>query len=243
MKGNVLVTGGSRGIGRAIAIRLARDGWTPLIHYRKEKSAAEEVALQTGGKAVPFGADLSRKEECKTLWDWVKAQGEIAALVNNAGIYIPQPFDIEEEAEFDKVWESSFATNFWSAVYLSRWFVSQAARGAKILNVCSRVGFRGEAGAAAYAATKGALINLTRSLAVEFAPKGIYVFGIAPGWVETAMTREGMEKRRREIEAGIPFGRVATPDECATVASFLLSEEANYLTGVVIDVNGASYFH
>lgn len=243
MKGNVLITGGSRGIGKAIAIHLSREEWTPLIHYKKERSAAEEVARRTGGKAVPFGVDLSRKEECRRLWDWAKEQGKISALVNNAGIYLPQAFDIENDEEFEKVWKSSFDTNFWPAVYLSRWFVLQATVGAKILNVCSRVGFRGEAGAAAYAATKSALINLTRSLAVEFATKGIYVFGIAPGWVETAMTREGMEKRRREIESGIPFGRVATPEECAAVASFLLSEKAVYLTGVVVDVNGASYFH
>lgn len=239
----VLVTGGSRGIGAAIAKRLAKDGWTPLVHYRERKADAEAVALESGGIAAPFGADLSSRDDCERIWDWAMSVGTISALVNNAGIYKPMAFDVESDEEFENTWRLHYEANFLSTLRLTRYFVKSAARGARILNVCSRVGYRGEACAAAYAASKAAQINLTRSLAVELAPKGIGVFGIAPGWVETAMTRPGMETRRSEIEAGIPLGRVATPEDCAAAVAFLLSDEAMYLSGVVLDVNGASYFH
>lgn len=238
-----LVTGASRGIGRAIALRLSQDGWIPLIHYRERRRDAEEVASESGGVAAPFGADLSCREECIKLWEWALSVGQIAALVNNAGIYRPMSFDAGSDGEFEEAWRLHYESNFLSTLRLTRCFVISASRGARILNVCSRVGYRGEAGAAAYAASKAAQINLTRSLAVELAPQGIGVFGIAPGWVETAMTRPGMETRRAEIEAGIPLGRVATPEDCAAAAAFLLSDEAAYLSGVVLDVNGASYFH
>jgi NAD(P)-dependent dehydrogenase (short-subunit alcohol dehydrogenase family) len=113
----------------------------------------------------------------------------------------------------------------------------------KVLNVASRVGFRGEANASFYAASKAALINLTRSLAVEYASKGIEFFGLAPGWVVTSMARDGMDDRLRDILASIPMGRMGSPADCAATASFLLSDAACYLSGVVIDINGASYFH
>jgi len=115
--------------------------------------------------------------------------------------------------------------------------------GGKVLNVTSRVGFRGEGGAALYAASKAALINVTRSLAVELAPKKISLFGIAPGWVDTAMAREGMNEKLGTILEGIPLNRMATPEDCAATAAFLLSDAADYLSGVIIDINGASYFH
>ena len=113
--------------------------------------------------------------------------------------------------------------------------------GGKILNVVSRVAHRGEPEASCYSASKAALLNLTRSLAVETAQHNIQHFAIAPGWVETAMAREGMENRLTKILEDIPLGRVATPEDCAGAAAYLLSEEASYLSGVVIDVNGASY--
>lgn len=242
-----LVTGGSRGIGRAIALRLSRDGWRPLIHYRSTQKEAEETAAACGGVAAPFGADLADPVACRRVWEWAVSQGPVNALVNNAGIYVPRAFLAEGEEAFGDWINQQMAVNFVAAARLSRSFATEALRTgirpARILNVCSRVGFRGEAGAAAYAASKAAQINLTRSLAVELATFGIEVFGIAPGWVETAMTREGMEARREEIEGSIPLGRVAAPEDCANVAAFLLCDDAAYLSGVVIDVNGASYFH
>ncbi|MBV6503350.1 MAG: 3-oxoacyl-[acyl-carrier-protein] reductase FabG [Fimbriimonadales bacterium] len=242
-----LVTGGSRGIGRAIALRLSQEGWRPLIHYRAARDEAEAAAAACGGVAAPFGADLAEPEACERLWEWAIGQGPVNALVNNAGVYVPRGFLAEGAEAFENWLNGQMSINFVATARLSRSFAMEAiltgTRPARILNVCSRVGFRGEAGAAAYAASKAAQINLTRSLAVELAKSGIEVFGIAPGWVETAMTREGMEARRKEIEDSIPLGRVATPEDCAHVAAFLLSDEAAYLSGVVIDVNGASYFH
>ncbi len=239
----ILITGGSRGIGRAIAIRLGADGWRPLIVCRSHIKEAHEAAELSGGVACPFGADLGSLEGCRKVWEWAVSMGPVRGLVNNAGVYVQGSFTERDEREFEASFSQAMSVNFMAPVRLSRWFAQQASKGDRILNVCSRVGFRGEAGAAAYAASKAAQINLVRSLAVELAGLGIGVFGIAPGWVETAMTRKGMEERRAEIEGSIPLGRVASPEDCANAAAFLLSDEAAYLSGVVLDVNGASYLH
>lgn len=197
------------------------------------------VAEQTGGEACPFGADLSLTEDCDRLWEWANKPD---ALVNNAGIYAPLPFDSADSMAFENAWRFHYEANFASALRLTRHFVL-AGKPGRIINVASRVGFKGEAGAAHYAASKAAMISLVRSLAVELAPKGFGVFGIAPGWVETAMAREGMDDREKEILAAIPLGRMATPEDCAAAIAFLLRDESAYLSGEVIDINGASYFH
>jgi 3-oxoacyl-[acyl-carrier protein] reductase len=169
----------------------------------------------------------------------------VHALVNNAGVYMPIDFLSAGDASFAANLHRSFAINFESPALLMRAAGKYFAKhgGGKIVNVASRVGFKGEGGAALYAASKAALINLTRSLATELAPKNIGIFGIAPGWVETAMAREGMEQRKKEIVDSIPLGRIATPEDCAAATAFLLSDDASYLSGIVIDINGASYFH
>jgi len=171
--------------------------------------------------------------------------GPLHAVVNNAGVYMPIDFMTAGDAAFAANMSRTFAVNLESPVAVMRaacrHFVKHG--GGKVLNVCSRVGFKGEGGAALYAASKAALINLTRSLAVELAPKNVHLYGIAPGWVETAMARDGMETRLDEILSGIPLARMASPEDCAAAASFLLSDGADYLSGVVIDINGASYFH
>ncbi|MEJ5169930.1 MAG: SDR family oxidoreductase, partial [Fimbriimonadales bacterium] len=179
------------------------------------------------------------------LWDEAVRDGELHALVNNAGAYTPCPLLESSDEEWLRVWEDTMALNLRAPMVLTRLaakrFVAQG--GGRIVNVASRVGFRGEAGAAAYAASKAALINLTRSLAVELAPRGVLLFGLAPGWVDTAMARTGMQERLPSILETIPLGRMATPEDCANVARFLLSGEADYLSGQTIDINGASYFH
>jgi 3-oxoacyl-[acyl-carrier protein] reductase len=242
----VLVTGASRGIGRAIALRLAQDGWKVAVHYGVDEEEADRTKKLLGRKAAGvYGFDLADSEKASQLWKACVEDGPVHALVNNAGVYMPLDFLGSGEAAFKANWHKTFAVNFESPLLLTRLackhFVAQ--KGGKVLNVASRVGFRGEGGAALYAASKAALINLTRSLAVELAPKNIQLFGIAPGWVETAMARDGMEARLDEILAGIPAGRMGSPEDCAATSSFLLSDEAAYLTGVVIDINGASYFH
>jgi 3-oxoacyl-[acyl-carrier protein] reductase len=238
----VLITGASRGIGRAIAERLAADGWRSLIHYHRHADEAREVAASCGAEVADRGYDLTSADECDALWRWATSAGPVDALVNNAGIYRALPFDHPDDAQFFECLQEHFWLNFRAPLMLTRRFVGQGL-GGSVVNVASRVGFKGEAGASAYAASKAALINLTRSLSVELAQRGFRFFGIAPGWVETAMARPGMEERGDEIVAGIPLGRVATPEDCAAVVSFLMKPEAEYLSGVVIDINGASYFH
>lgn len=241
----VLVTGSSRGIGRVIAERLANDGWSVAVHYTHQASDAENCAAAIGEAASGiYQADLSDPSKAESLFLAALKDGEIHAVVNNAGVYTQQPF-LAEEDDFNEVFRRTMAINLESPARIMRAAGKhfEERGGGKILNVASRVGFRGEPNAAIYAASKAGLINLTRSLAVEWAPKNIGVFGIAPGWVDTAMVREGMEQRLPEILATLPLGRMASPADCAATASFLLSDDAAYLSGVTIDINGASYFH
>jgi 3-oxoacyl-[acyl-carrier protein] reductase len=245
-QGRILVTGSSRGIGKAIALRLAQDGWNIAVHYSGHKDDAEKVMRQLGKRASGlYSADLVDTNEAKSLFAAVIKDGPINGLVNNAGVYLPLNFSGSGDAAFEANWHKTFAINFDSPIVLIRAAVKhfQHNGGGKILNVCSRVGFKGEGGAALYAASKAALINITRSLAVELAPRNIRLFGIAPGWVDTSMAREGMIQKESEILAGIPLGRMGAPSDCAAAAAFLLSAEADYLSGTVLDINGASYFH
>ncbi len=237
----VLITGSSRGIGAAIAARLVGAGWRVILHSNRTDLSDQAKELGSGCLGWVNG-DLESPAETAEIWRRAKAIGEISALVNNAGIYIPCAFTSPESEDVQR---QIFRVNFEAPVELMRAAVSEFERkgSGKVLNVASRVGFRGEAGAAMYAASKAALINLTRSLAVEYAGRGIEFMGIAPGWVDTSMSRDGMEDRLPEILAGIPAGRMASPEDCAAATEFLLSDAASYLTGTVIDINGASYFH
>jgi 3-oxoacyl-[acyl-carrier protein] reductase len=242
----VLVTGSSRGIGRMIAEKLAKDGWSVAIHFTAAEKEAQtlEKALGSACSGV-YKADLSDRKQAAPLFHSALADGPIHAVVNNAGVYMPLDFLQSGDAAFSANFHKTFAVNFDAPVAIMRAACKHYATtgGGKVLNVASRVGFRGEGGAALYAASKAAIINMTRSLAVELAPKNIQLFGIAPGWVDTAMVREGMQERFTQINESIPLGRMATPKDCAATAAFLLSDDAAYLSGVVIDINGASYFH
>jgi len=240
----VLVTGASRGIGRAIALRLARDGWTVAGHFAQNQEAAQEVESALGDASAGwYQAQLSDADQAKNLLPRVLADGGLDAIVNNAGIYLKLDFADSSDGDFYDTLRQSMQVNFESPAQLiraaSQHFLAQGH--GKVLNIASRVGHRGEAGAAMYSASKAALINLTRALAVEHASRNIQHFALAPGWVETAMAREGMEERLPQILRDIPLGRMATPDDCAGAAAFLLSDEAAYLSGIVIDINGASY--
>lgn len=244
MSRRVLVTGSARGIGRAIALRLAADGWRVAIHGRTPSAALDGTAEELGPLLAGVYAQ-PLDDDPEPLWRAAVQDGELDALVNNAGVYLPLDFLTEDDTAFRDNVRAQIRTNFMAPLMLTRAAARyfDARGGGSILNVASRVGFRGEPNAALYAASKAALINLTRSLAVELAPKKIGVFGIAPGWVDTAMVREGMDGRLTEILKTIPLGRMATPEDCAAAAAFLLREEAAYLSGEVIDINGASYFH
>jgi 3-oxoacyl-[acyl-carrier protein] reductase len=244
----ILITGASRGIGRAIAVALADTGATIGIHYHTNREAAEETfsALLTSNEHFLLHGDVGDPGVCQNLIEQcLQKAGRLDALVNNAGIYTPLPFSEPDYEHWQLEWQRMFQTNFFSAVNMSYWAV-QAMRvqgSGKILYISSRSGFRGEASYSHYAASKAAMINLTRSMAVELARESIQVFCIAPGWVDTDMSAEGLRAYGEQIRAGIPLERVAMPEDVAHVARFLLSDEASYLSGITVDVNGASYFH
>lgn len=246
MTKRVLVTGASKGIGRTIALQLAKDGWSVAIHASKVSADLESTRdLLGSSSAGVYAADLAHPASADAIIDRALDSGPLHAIVNNAGVYHPLNFLDSSDSEFETNLQRTMAINFESPIRLirriSKYYEGQG--GGKILNVASRVGFRGESGASVYSASKASLINITRALAVELAPKNIGLFGIAPGWVDTAMVRDGMEDRLPSILETIPLGRMATPEDCAATASFLLSDGAAYLSGVVIDINGASYFH
>jgi len=216
------------------------------VHYAFDEAEAEKTKRALGAKCAGlYKADLSQVKAAESLFESALKEGPIHAVVNNAGVYMPIDFANSADEAFEANLHKTFATNFESPLKLIRAATKEFLNlgGGKIVNVASRVGFKGEGGAATYAASKAALIALTRSLAVELAPKNIQVYAITPGWTDTAMAREGMQERLEDILAGIPVGRMARPEDCAGAVSFLLSEDAVYLSGIAIDINGASYFH
>ncbi|HEX9286699.1 MAG TPA: 3-oxoacyl-ACP reductase family protein [Thermoanaerobaculia bacterium] len=240
---SALVTGASRGIGRATAELLARAGARVAVNYLSDDARAEEFVRGTravGGEALALAGDVSRPDEARQLvHDVVAAWGRLDVLVNNAGIW-------EEDAagaENLDVWDRTLATNLRGAHVVTDAAIPHVQReGGSIVFVSSTAGQRGEARHSAYAASKGALISYTKSLAVELGPRGVRVNCVAPGWVETAMTAPVLADpaSRKEIERTIPLGRVAGPEDVAHTILFLVSDLARYVHGEVLNVNGGS---
>jgi NAD(P)-dependent dehydrogenase (short-subunit alcohol dehydrogenase family) len=240
---HVLVTGASGGIGRAIAVSLAERGARIAVHYNSDRSAAQETrrALAGAGHEL-FGADLSDPTAVEPFWTRVSsAFGHVDALVNNAGIYDAHPPLTTEYAEWIDLVRRTLAVNFLGPAQLS--FLAARAmmqRGSgRIVNISSRAAFRGEPTAPAYAASKAAINALGQSFAKVFAAKGVQVFAVAPGWVSTE--RVAGHVQDPAVLAEQPLGRVATPEEVATIVTFCVLEAPASLTGAVLDVNGASY--
>ncbi len=238
-----LVTGGSRGIGRAVAQILARAGARVAVDYVRDARAAEslvEEVRSAGGEAVALAGDVSQAPAARALVEsTVAAWGRLDILVNNAGIW-----EEDRAGEGDlEVWERTLAINLRGAFLVTDASVPhlEKTRGS-VLFVSSTAGQRGEAGHSAYAATKGGLISYTKSLAAELGPRGIRVNCVAPGWVETDLTRDALSDpgRRRDIEASIPLGRVAQADDIAGPVLFLVSDLARHIQGEVLNVNGGS---
>jgi len=240
---SALVTGASRGIGRATAELLARAGARVAVNYLSDDARAEEFVRGTravGGEALALAGDVSRPDEARQLvHDVVAAWGRLDVLVNNAGIW-------EEDAagaENLDVWDRTLATNLRGAHVVTDAAIPHVQReGGSIVFVSSTAGQRGEARHSAYAASKGALISYTKSLAVELGPRGVRVNCVAPGWVETAMTAPVLADpaSRKEIERTIPLGRVGGPEDVAHTILFLVSDVARYVHGEVLNVNGGS---
>jgi len=245
-RGSALVTGASRGLGRAIAQQLAARGVRVAVHFQKNRAAAKATrATLSGAGHALFAADLSDAAQAERLWqEVIAAFGRVDVLVNNAGIYELHPPLTTTPAAWRAVWERTLAANLLGPAQLSL-FAAQAMAGrggGRIVNISSRGAFRGETNAPAYAAAKAGLNALGQSLAKALASQGVYVYGVAPGWIETDMAAPHLHgSRREEILGDQPLGRVATTDEVARTVVFCALDAPASMTGAIIDVNGASY--
>ena len=239
-----VVTGGSRGIGRATVLRLAELGVHVVINYSRQEAAAEAVAgaaRELGVEAITVRADVTQMADARRLVQTcIERFGRLDILVCNAGVWEGAP--VEEISE--ELWERIIDINLKGTWTVCREAVPQMKRqqGGRIVIVSSTAGQRGEANVSNYAASKGGQISFTKSLSTELAPHGINVNAVAPGWVETEMNVEVFadEGLRRKIEASIPLGRIATADEIAYPIIFLCTDWARHITGEVLNVNGGS---
>jgi 3-oxoacyl-[acyl-carrier protein] reductase len=242
----VLVTGGSRGIGRAVAERFAAQGATVAVQFRAARQAADDtVAALGGGGHLALQADLADPTQARSLTERVLDRlGRIDVLVNNAGIYREHPILATTYEEWRRIWRETIETNLIGPANLLHAVVPSmvAAGGGRIVNVSSRGAFRGEPDHPAYGASKAGLNSLGQSMARALGPHGIYVTTVAPGFVDTDMAAPLLRGPAGDaIRAQSPLNRAATPEEVARVVVFLASPGAEYLTGAIVDVNGASY--
>jgi 3-oxoacyl-[acyl-carrier protein] reductase len=236
-----IVTGGGRGLGRAIAYRLAAEGANVAISYRSNDAAAGETAEHIRGtqevRCELFKGDVSALADVETLFKGViEAFGRVDILVNNAGITRDNLMMRMKEEEFDKVLRTNLKGTYLCTRAALRPMVR--ARRGRIVNVSSVVGLVGNAGQANYAASKAGIIGFTKSVAREVAQRGITVNAVAPGYVETELTGRLPEKVKNQIRDQVPLGRFGEPEEVAGVIAFLAGEEAGYVTGQTIAVDG-----
>lgn len=244
MKGKAaLVTGASRGIGKAIALSLAESGVDVAINYAGNRTAAEEVvaeAKKAGVRAFAVQADVSQTEQVDEMVKQVlEAFGKIDILVNNAGITRDNLIMRMKESEFDEVIATNLKGVFNCIKAVSRPMMKQ--RSGRIINISSVVGALGNAGQANYASAKAGVIGLTRATAREMASRGITVNCVAPGFIETDMTGKLSEDARSALLQEIPLSRMGDPKEVAGVVRFLASDEAAYMTGQTLHVDGGMY--
>jgi 3-oxoacyl-[acyl-carrier protein] reductase len=240
-----LVTGGSRGIGRAIALALAGAGATVVVNYRGNQAAADEtVAAITAaeGRALAVQADVSTAEDVERLFKTAAEQfGRVDILVNNAGITRDTLLLRMKDDDFDAVLDTNLRGLFLCTRAALR--PMTRARFGRIINITSVVGLVGNAGQANYAAAKAGIIGFTKSAAREMASRGITVNAVAPGYIETELTGVLDEKVRAAILENVPLGRLGTPEDVAGVVCFLASNAAAYITGQTFTVDGGMVMH
>lgn len=235
-----LVTGASRGIGRAIALQLAEDGFDIAVIFAGNEAAAQETCAlieQKGRKAVPVRCDVSDPQQCG---DAVKAVldnfGGIDVLVNNAGITRDALVLSMKEEDFEKVIDTNLNSAFYMIKNTYHQFMKR--RSGRIINISSISGLMGNAGQANYAAAKAGMVGLTKSVAKELAGRGITCNAVAPGFIETDMTAVLSEKVKTAAEAQIPMKKMGKPEDVAAAVAFLASDAARYITGQVLSVDG-----
>ena len=235
-----VVTGGSRGIGRAICTALAEKGCCVVVNCRHGVQAAEETAAlcrEKGAQALVVQADVSAPEGCEALFSQVqKAFGRVDILVNNAGVTRDNLIMRLTEEDYDKVLNTNLKGAFLCCKAASRLMMRQ--RYGRIVNLSSVVGLRGNAGQTAYAASKAGVIGLTKSLAKELASRGVTANAVAPGYIATDMTAAQPEAARADMVQQIPTARPGQPQEVARAVAFLADEQSSYITGQVLCVDG-----
>jgi 3-oxoacyl-[acyl-carrier protein] reductase len=245
----ILVTGSSRGLGRAIAARFAASGDRVAVHHRDSASHAESLVASLPGEGhVVVQADMADASGVRRMVDDAAARlGGLDVLVNNAGIYgpvdRPHPIFGLDYEQWQEMWRHTLDVNLFGSANAT-WAAAQhmRERGGRIINVTSRGAFRGEPEQPAYGASKAAMNSMGQSLAVALAPYRIAVAAVAPGYIETDMTNEHLKSERGEaIRAQSPYNRVAQPDEIAAAVHWLASPEAQWASGTIVDLNGASY--
>jgi 3-oxoacyl-[acyl-carrier protein] reductase len=240
VKRTVLVTGSSRGLGRAMALEFGRRGYRVAVHYASSAEAAEAVAAEIsalGAEARAFGADLAAADACQGLIGDVSAQfGHLDILVNNAGITRDGLALRMKEAD----WQTVLDTNLSAAFYLSKAALRGMLRAGwgRIVNISSVVGIMGNVGQANYISAKAGLLGLTKALAAEYATKGVTVNAVAPGFITSDMTTGLPEEVREGYLKRIPAGRFGEPEDVAQVVAFLASEGARYVNGQTVAVDG-----
>lgn len=242
---SILVTGATGAIGQAICHALVADGARVIVHYGRNRDAAEALVGRLGGKARCLSADLSQAAGAEALWDGaLNIAGRLTGLVNNAGIRSEVAIDAPMD-EWQRVWAREIQVNFLSAVDLSKMAIRyfRDNGGGRIVNMASRAGQRGYTSSAmAYGASKAALINLSKSIAQSHGHEGVTSVALAPGWVRTEMAEAFIaEHGEASALAGIPIARMATPEEIGEITAFVFRPSQVSLNGAVLDVNGGSY--
>lgn len=243
---SVLVTGGSRGIGRAVAVAFAAHGGRVAVAYRAHRDGAEEtVTMMEGGPHAIVQGDVTDPESVEGMVEAAaSALGGLDIVVNNAGVWIEHTPDTTDYGDWREAWRNTLETNLVgpaNVCYCAARFFMQRG-GGRLVNVSSRGAFRGEPEAPAYAASKAGLNAMSQSLALRLAPFGIFVGVVAPGFVETDRVAWKLDGPDGDaVRAQSPLGRVARPEEVAHAVLFLASDGAEFTTGTIIDVNGASY--
>ena len=238
-----VVTGGSRGIGRAICLRLASLGATVMVNYVSNPAAAEETVQSiraAGGKAEPVQFNVAVAAEIEAAFkNIIDAHGRVDILVNNAGITRDGLLMKMKDEQWDEVLNTNLKGVFLCTKAVSRAMMKQ--RWGRIINITSVIGFAGNAGQANYAAAKAGIVGFTKSVAKELASRGITVNGVAPGYIVTDMTRDLSEEVTTTIKNEIPMGVLGEPDDIAGAVAFLASDDARYVTGQFIHVNGGMF--